>query len=236
MKIEPPLLRATLLRRYQRFLADVRLPSGAVLTIHCPNTGSMKNCLVPESPCWYSLADRPGRKLPGTLELTTTPAGDVAGVNTARPNKLVGEALAQDRIPELSGYEAMRSEVRYGRENSRIDLLLSDPGKPDCYVEVKNVTLESTDGHIRFPDAVTARGARHLRELMAMVAAGNRAVLFFCVQHSGARSVGIARDIDPEYCRWLERAAAAGVEILCYRCLLSPAEIVLDTRLPFFWP
>jgi len=235
MNISPPLRQATLIRRYQRFLADIRLPYGDIITVHCPNTGSMKNCLVPGSACWYSVSDTPRRKLPGTLEITTAPSGNLVGVNTGRPNKLVREALEQDRVPELGGYRDVRTEVRYGEENSRIDLLLSGPDLPDCFVEVKNVTLEATPGRILFPDAVTARGTRHLRELMVMVTRGHRAVLFFCVQHTGASNVGPAEKIDPEYCRTLHQALVSGVEILCYRCQLAPNKIVIDESIPFQW-
>ncbi len=235
MKFDPPLQRATLLKRYKRFLADVRLDNGEVMTVHCPNTGSMKNCVVPETPCWYSLSDNPKRKLPGTLEITTTPAGDRAGVNTARPNQLVREAVDSDGVPELSGYARIRSEVRYGEENSRIDLLLEgDDG--ECYVEVKNVTLEDDAGLILFPDAVTERGTRHLRELMAVAAAGHRAVLFFCVQHSGARRAGVAGHIDPLYARTLGRALDAGVEVIAYGCRLQASEMSLSHRIDFIPP
>lgn len=235
MKFDPPLQNATLLARYKRFLADVRLDTGEIITVHCPNTGSMKNCVVPETPCWYSLSDNPKRKLPGTLEITTTPGGYRAGVNTARPNRLVQEAIEAGAVPELAGYPELRSEVRYGGENSRIDLLLGD-GERRCYVEVKNVTLEHGDGLVRFPDAVTARGTRHLRELAAMAADGHRAVLFFCVQHSGAERAAAAADIDPLYAETLGRALAAGVEVLAYRCRLAADEIALADRIDFIPP
>jgi len=233
MRLDPPLDEGILLARYKRFLADVRLPGGEVITVHCPNTGSMKRCVVPGSPCWFSRADNPKRKLPGTLEITTTESGHLAGVHTARPNPLAREAIVNGIIGELGGYTQIRGEVRYGDENSRIDFLLSAPGRPDCYLEVKNVTLEVGDGLSTFPDAVTTRGAKHLRELTAMVAAGHRAVLLFCLQHSGAARAGPADDIDPAYGRALREAMAAGVEVLAYGCRLGADEIAIDRRLPF---
>lgn len=233
MKFKPPFEQGTLLRRYKRFLADVELPGGELLTVHCPNTGSMKNCVVPGTPCWFSRSDNPKRKLPGTLEITTTPLGWLAGVNTGRANHLVREALTEGVISELAGYRNIRSEVRYGEENSRIDFLLQGDDRPDCYVEVKNVTLEVGDGLLTFPDAVTARGTKHLRELSTMVRAGHRAILLYCVQHSGATRAGPADDIDPVYGATLREALAAGVEVLAYGCKVTAQEITLERRLPF---
>lgn len=233
MKIEPPLEQAILLKRYKRFLADIRLANGEEMTIHCPNTGSMKNCWAPETPCWFSRSNDPKRKLPGTLEITSTPDGFLAGVNTGRPNKLVREAIESGVIAELQEYSEIRPEVKYGDENSRIDLLLID-GERRCYVEVKNTTLGVGDGRVLFPDAVTIRGAKHLRELMAMVEQGHRAVLVFCVQHSGAQSVGPADEIDPVYGQTLREAMDAGVEVLAYGCDLSAEEISLRSALLFY--
>ncbi|MFT7300609.1 MAG: sugar fermentation stimulation protein A [Porticoccus sp.] len=235
MKIKPPFEKAVLLNRYKRFLADIRLNNGAELTIHCPNTGSMKNCWAPETPCWFSRSNNPKRKLPGTLEITTTPDGFLAGVNTNRPNKLVREAIENSTIVELQGYESIRPEVKYGEENSRIDLLLSQ-GERRCYVEVKNATLGVGKGSVQFPDAVTTRGTKHLRELTAMVEQGHRAALVFCVQHTGADSIGPANDIDPTYGVTLCKAMDAGVEVLAYGCTLSPSEVMIDQRLPFNCP
>ncbi len=235
MKINPPFEKAVLLNRYKRFLADIRLNTGAELTIYCPNTGSMKNCWAPETPCWFSRSNNPKRKLPGTLEITTTPDGFLTGVNTNRPNKLVREAIENGTIVELQGYESIRPEVKYGEENSRIDLLLSQ-GERRCYVEVKNATLGVGKGLVQFPDAVTTRGTKHLRELAAMVEQGHRAVLVFCVQHTGAESIGPADDIDPIYGITLRKAMDAGVEVLAYGCTLSPSEVVIDQRLPFNCP
>jgi len=203
--------------------------------VHCPNTGSMKNCQVENSPCWYSLSDNPKRKLPGTLEIVTTSFGNLAGVNTARPNHIVRRAIEDNLIPELRGYQNIRSEVRYGEEKSRIDILLEggQEGQRDqCYVEVKNVTLDCGDSHAQFPDAVTSRGAKHLRELMAMVAQGHRAVLFFCVQLTGVKSMSIAADIDPLYAETLSAAIDAGVEVLVWQADLSEQDIRLQQPLP----
>ena len=228
MKIAPPLFPATFEKRYKRFFADVRTPSGELLTLHCPNTGSMKNCLVEGSPCWYSLSDNPKRKLPGTLEIVTSSQGSLAGVNTSRPNYLVREVIEADLVPELQGYSQIRTEVRYGEEKSRIDLLLEDRSLGQCYVEVKNVTLDMGDGLATFPDAVTSRGTKHLRELMAMVAAGHRAVLFFCVQLTGVQRMEVAAEIDPGYAATLSEAVAAGVEVIAWRASIGADQILLD--------
>ena len=228
MKIAPPLFPATFEKRYKRFFADVRTPSGELLTLHCPNTGSMKNCLVEGSPCWYSLSDNPKRKLPGTLEIVTSSQGNLAGVNTSRPNYLVREVIEADLVPELQGYSQIRTEVRYGEEKSRIDLLLEDRSLGQCYVEVKNVTMDMGDGLATFPDAVTSRGTKHLRELMAMVAAGHRAVLFFCVHLTGVQRMEVAAEIDPGYAATLSEAVAAGVEVIAWRASIGADQIVLD--------
>lgn len=228
MKIDPPLSPAIFEKRYKRFFADLRTPSGELITVHCPNTGSMKNCQVEGSACWYSLSDNPKRKLPGTLEIVTTTEGQLAGVNTARPNHLMRELIEANLVPELQGYSQLRSEVRYGEEKSRIDLLLEDQTLGQCYVEVKNVTLAMGDGLASFPDAVTSRGAKHLRELMAMVTAGHRAVLFFCVQLTAVERMEVAAEIDPLYAATLAEAVAAGVEVIAWRASIGPDEIVLD--------
>ncbi len=230
MKINPVFERAVFLRRYKRFLADVELAGGEVLTVHCANTGSMKNCLAPGTHCWFSRSDNPKRKLPGTLEMVTTTSGALAGINTARPNGLVREGIENGVISALQGYPTIRTEVRYGGENSRIDLLL-ERGAEKCFVEVKNVTLGMPLGLGLFPDAVTARGVKHLRELMAMAAAGHRAVLVFCVQHTGIERVAPADEIDPEYGQMLRTALANGVEVLAYRCRMAPDEIAIEQRI-----
>ena len=228
MKNNPPFYPAMFVKRYKRFFADIRNEQGELITLHCPNTGSMKNCQQEDSPCWYSLSDNPKRKLPGTLEIVTTSQGNLAGVNTAKPNHLVREAIEANLVPELRGYQQIHSEVRYGEEKSRIDLLLEDDKLGQCYVEVKNVTLDMGAGLAMFPDAVTSRGAKHLRELMAMVAAGHRAVLFFCVQLTGVERMEVAADIDPDYAQTMARAIAAGVEVMAWRTSISADEIVLE--------
>mgnify|MGYP001180990937 FL=1 len=232
MKITPELHPAKFVKRYKRFFSDVITKQGDALTLHCPNTGSMKNCLVVESTCWYSLSNNPKRKLPGTLELVTTEFGNLAGINTHRANHLVKEAILDNKIPQLNGYENLRTEVKYGKENSRIDLLLEDTVKGLCYVEVKNVTLEGPDGLVMFPDAVTNRGAKHLRELMGVVNQGHRAVLFFCVQVNNALKMEVASEVDPLYAKTLAKAIAVGVEVIAWRADLSADEIVLSQAIP----
>jgi len=232
MKKDLPLLPATFIKRYKRFFTDIRTEQGELLTVHCPNTGSMKNCQVENSPCWYSLSNNPKRKLPGTLEIVTTSFGNLAGVNTSRPNHIVRRAIENGLISELCGYENIRSEVRYGEEKSRIDLLLEGGREQQCYVEVKNVTLDCGDGHAQFPDSVTSRGTKHLRELMVMVAEGHRAVLFFCVQLTGVQNMSIADHIDPLYGQTLSAAIDAGVEVLVWQADLSAQNIGLRRPLP----
>lgn len=226
---------AQLLRRYKRFLADLYLPDGSEITVHCPNTGSMKNCVVENSSCWYSLSDSKARKYPQTLEVVTTPGNYLAGINTSRANSLVMDALARSSIPELAGYNLCRREQVYGKEKSRIDLLLEQhpQDKRPCYVEIKNVTLMEADGLGFFPDAVSERGTKHLRELMDVVQQGQRAVLMFCVQHTGIRKVSPAEHIDPLYARTLREAYAGGVEILAYGADIKPDQhqITLVRRL-----
>ena len=227
---------ALLLKRYKRFLADIRLPDATELTIHCPNTGSMKNCILPDSPCWYSVSESKTRKYPQTLEIVTTPGNHRAGINTARANELVEAAIRSGVIQELQGYSMLKREQVYGEEKSRIDFLLSEHVADErlCYVEVKSVTLMEAEGEGFFPDAVSERGSKHLRELMAMRARGHRAVLLFCVQHTGIRSVRAAAHIDTVYADTLRAAQAAGVELLAYAANIAPEQgiIALDRALP----
>jgi sugar fermentation stimulation protein A len=228
MKLPDTLYPGILIRRYQRFLADVRLQNGETVSAHCPNSGSMKGCSDPGSKVFLSLSDNPKRKFPFTWELVQA-NGVWVGINTGRPNMLVHEAISERRIPELAGYPEIRSEVRYGI-NSRIDLLLSAP-PGSCYVEVKNVTL--TDGErALFPDAVTIRGQKHLHELMGVVRAGGRGVIFFVVQREDAKALSPADTIDPEYGKLLRLAIKNGVEALAYQAAVSPQEIFLTSRLP----
>jgi sugar fermentation stimulation protein A len=232
MKFNPPLSSATLLRRYKRFLADIELPDGEVVTIHCPNTGSMKNCIVENSPCWYSVSDNPKRKYSRTWEIATIAEGFLVGINTGRANTFIEEAIKNGVIKELQGYQELKREVKYGEERSRIDFLLSDLNKEDCYVEVKSVTLAMDNQRGYFPDAVSERGSKHLRELITMRESGCRAVLCFCVQHTGIKSVAPAEDIDPTYASLLREAAAKGVEVLVYGTEISSEEIVVKNPLP----
>ncbi|MFE8071370.1 DNA/RNA nuclease SfsA [Marinobacteraceae bacterium S3BR75-40.1] len=232
MQFDPPLLRGTLVQRYKRFLADIDLADGQRITAHCPNTGSMLNCKAPGSTVWVTHNPDPKRKLAYTWELVETAPGVVACINTARPNRLVEEALTAQRIPQLGGYPTLRREVKYGQEKSRIDLLLQGhPEQPDAWIEVKNVTLgEDEQGY--FPDAVTTRGQKHLRELATLAGEGQRAVLMFCVCHSGVTSVRPADHIDPEYGRLLREAMAAGVEVLAWQAEMSAEGMELVRALP----
>lgn len=221
MKFPEPLIEGSLIRRYKRFLADVRLPDSTEVTAHCPNTGSMLGCQPPDGRVWLSRSDNPARKLLYTWELVETAPGTLACINTARPNAQAREAIEAGRISELMGYSHCRPEVKYGEEKSRIDLLLSGhEAEPDAWVEVKNVTLEE-NGQGFFPDAVTTRGQKHLRELMAQVALGDRAVLFFVVNHTGIETVRPADHIDQHYGQLLRQACDAGVEVMAYRANLA---------------
>ncbi|GGP78535.1 DNA/RNA nuclease SfsA [Shewanella ulleungensis] len=221
MLFEPKLETGVLLKRYKRFLADVALPDGQVITIHCPNTGSMKNCLFPGELVWFSTSDNPKRKYPHTWEIMQTDQQHLIGINTGRANALAEEAINQQIITELQGYDSLKREVKYGHENSRIDILLTSQNRPECYIEVKSCTLlEDQVGY--FPDAVTTRGQKHLRELIQMVKMGHRAVLLFVVQHSGISTVKPARHIDPQYADLLEQAVSKGVEVLAYKTVLTP--------------
>jgi sugar fermentation stimulation protein A len=221
MNFPENLVEGRLLKRYKRFLADVRLPDGETVTAHCPNTGSMMGCQPDGARVWLSPASNPKRKLPYTWELVETSPGELACVNTARPNAQARAAVEAGAIAALAGYGSVRPEVRYGEEKSRIDLYLSDhPALADVWVEVKNVTLcEAGVGY--FPDAVTLRGQKHLRELMAQVRAGDRAVLLFCVNHTGVTRVQPADHIDPVYGRLLREASAAGVELMAWQAGLA---------------
>ena len=233
MKFPDPLLRGTLIKRYKRFLADVVLDSGETVTAHCANSGSMLSVREPGSEVWLSPARNPERKLRYTWELIRV--GDaLVGINTQHPNAIVAEAVADGAIAELAGYASARREVKYGK-NSRIDLLLEDAGKPPCYVEVKNVTLKrdlSPDGPAEFPDAITARGAKHLAELSDMVAEGFRAVMLFLVQRPDCSRFTLAADIDPAYAEAYAEARARGVEALCYSCAVAPEEVKIAAPIP----
>ncbi len=244
MRFDPPLMQGRLVRRYKRFLADIVTESGETITIHCPNTGAMHGCNEPDSPIWYSRSDNAKRKYPHTLEAVHTKFG-IAGVNTSRANRLVEEALALDQIEPLRGYAKVSAEVRVPVEvvkatdevrAGRFDFCLSGvtSGSDDlpCYLEVKSVTYALGSGLGVFPDAVSTRALRHLEALCACRAMGWRAVLLFCVQHSGITQVAPAAEIYPEYAQALARAQTQGVEILAYAVRLTADEFVLDQPLP----
>lgn len=234
MEFESPLVRGTLVKRYKRFLVDVQLDDGQSITASCPNTGSMKGLTTPGSRVWLSTSDSPTRKYRHTWEMVEADIGDgpaVVGINTGHPNRLVFEALEARRIAPLKGYGSMRREVKYGK-NSRIDILLEDDAKGRCYVEIKNTHLLRKRGLAEFPDSVTERGAKHLDELAEMVRDGHRAVMMFVVQREDAKRCTIAGDIDPNYAEAFERARAAGVEAMAYRCRVSPESIVLERKIP----
>lgn len=225
----PPLIQGTLIRRYKRFLADVRLTDGTTVTAHCPNSGSMQACCQPGCPVYLSVHDNPRRKLKYTWELIHMPTS-LVGVNTLIPNHLTAHAIAAGAVAELTGYETVKREVKVGA-HSRIDIRLTSPDRRPCYVEVKNCTLVD-DGLATFPDAVTLRGQKHLEELQSLVAAGFRSVMFFLVQRMDARRFAPADAIDPEYGRKLRQAVAGGVEILVYDVCIDLHGIRLNRPLP----
>ena len=230
----PTLLRGTLIRRYKRFLADVRLDDGRLVTATCPNTGSMLGLNAPGSVVWLSQSDSPTRKYPFTWELVEADLGagpGLVGINTGHPNKVVAEAVAARRIKALAGYPTLRREVKYGR-NSRIDLLLEDAQRGLCYVEIKNVHLSRRHGLAEFPDSVTARGVKHLAEMSDMVRQGHRAVMVFLIQRAEATRLALARDIDPGYGAAFDTARAAGVEAIALRCRVGIDEIAVDRPVP----
>ncbi len=231
IRFHPSLTPAIWLRRHHRFLVDVRLDDGQEITVHTSNTGAMLGCSGKGMRVWIRDSANPKRKYRHSLELVQPRAGWWVGVNTLLANRLVGEGLKAGLFDELSGYTEWRSEVRYGRENSRIDWLLRGAGLPDLYLEVKSVTL-CRDGVAYFPDAVTTRGLRHVRELTRMRALGKRAAVFFCVQHSHAKAFAPAADIDSAYASALVQAIDAGVEVLVWKTSMNPHQVFLERRLP----
>jgi sugar fermentation stimulation protein A len=232
MRFAQPLEQGRLVKRYKRFLADIVTDEGEALCIHCPNTGSMLNCMEEGARVWFQRSSDPRRKLPGTWELVETPQGRLACVNTARANPLIEEALLNGQITELAGFTMLKREVAYGVENSRVDFRLDYAGIA-AFVEVKSVTLGFADTAVAaFPDAVTLRGAKHLRELAALARAGVRAVQLYCVNLSGVEAVRPAQEIDPVYAAALRDAVSAGVEVLAYGVDLSPTELRISGRLP----
>jgi sugar fermentation stimulation protein A len=232
MEFTSALIHGKLIKRYKRFLADVQLSTGEIVVAHCPNTGAMTGCAEPGFDVWLRFSDDPKRKLAYSWELVQNAHGHWIGINTHNANTLVNEALIEDKITALSGYSHIAREVKYGNEASRIDFLLKGEGLPDHYVEVKSVTLlEQHSGF--FPDAKTARGAKHLRELSYMIEQGHEASLLFCVQHTGIQEVSIAKHIDPNYYSLLTQAIAVGVKVLVFGCVISEEKIVLNQQLPF---
>lgn len=225
----PPLVQGTLVSRFQRFLAKIRLQNGKFVTATCNNTGSMRTCSEPGSPVMLSVDNNPNRKYPYTWELIQVDGVWVC-VNTFIPNRLVHRALKKDAIPELTGYQNIQTEVKYG-ENSRVDLLLSRPDQR-CYVEVKSVTMVE-NGVAYFPDAMTTRGLKHLQELTLMVEKGHRAVMFFVIQRNDAALFKPAAAIDPLYAAGLKQAHERGVEILAYKTDVGIDEIKLSAAVPF---
>ena len=234
MKFPTPLIPATLVRRYKRFLADVVLPDGETVIAHVANPGAMMGLAAPGSRVWLSKSDNPKRKLAHSWELIEVDLGagsELVGVNTAHPNPLVGAALAAGTIPELSGYASIRREVKYGK-NSRVDFLLEDPMRPPCYVEIKNVHLMRNPGLAEFPDAKTERGAKHLEELGNAVEAGCRAVMLYLIQIGSATRFTLARDIDPKYGAAFDLARSRGVEAMAWRCLIGCDGIEIAAPVP----
>ena len=232
MKFSDPLVRGRLIKRYKRFLVDIELESGKVVVAHCANPGSMMNLLQPDAEVWLSLASNPNRKLKYTWEMIRY-EDTLIGLNTSLPNKIVEDAIQQDLVAEFTEYDSLKREVKYG-ENSRIDILLQSSNLPDCYLEVKSVTLKrpgNGNNLAEFPDSVTVRGTKHLHELSGQVANGNRAAMFYLVQREDCNRLSIAGDIDPNYANAFIAARKAGVEMLCYGCSISPEAIKITRKL-----
>lgn len=236
MKFDPPLKQGKLIKRYRRFLTDIQTDNNEIITIHCPNTGSMLNCLLPDSQMWYEISQDPNRKTKGTWVIATTPFKRIANVNTHLANKLVEEALENKVIDLGIPYTKLQREVKYGNENSRIDIRLtheSPVGESFTYIEVKSVTLGFENSNIAaFPDAVTTRGTKHLRELTELAKNGINAVLLYCVNLEGINGVRPADEIDPEYGKALRVAAENGVKIIAYATSISPDEITITHEIP----
>ena len=237
MQFDSPLRAGQLLRRYKRFLADVRLDDGTTLTCHCPNTGSMLGCATPGARVWLSTSDNPKRKYAHTWELVEADNGSLTGIHTGRANALVAEALENGLVPGISGLQEIRREVQQPGGHSRIDFRLRfSDDRADCFLEVKNVTAAVTDGVALFPDAVSARGTRHLRALMQLHQQGYSAMLVFCAQRADVHEVRPADSIDPAYGETLRQAIATGVQVLALGAEVSPQEIRLLRPLPVVCP
>jgi sugar fermentation stimulation protein A len=232
MDYQKECLRAKLLKRYKRFLADVELNSGEVITVHVANTGSMKSCIGENYECLISHSNNPDRKLAYSLELTHNGESWI-NVNTALPNHVVHEWIESNQIPEIANYPKLQREVKIGK--SRIDLLASShPHLPDCYIEIKSVTMRDDQNGKRwakFPDAISERGQKHLQELMEIVNSGKRAVIFFCIGREDVDYFTPAKEIDPTYTSLLSQAKAAGVEILAYQCKIETTGIYFKQKI-----
>jgi sugar fermentation stimulation protein A len=235
MKFATPLVSGTLIQRYKRFLADVKLDSGEIVTAACPNTGTMLGLTTPRLRVWLSRSESTTRKYPHTLEIVEHKDVGPIGINTSHPNKLVEEAIAEAKIPQLMDYTSLRREVKYGT-NSRIDLLLEDLHKPSCYVEVKNVTLYRQSGLAEFPDCRTERGEKHLREMAEMVKRGHRAIMVYCIQGGDAKSFTLTPDLDPSYVAAFQLARKAGVEAIALTCHVGPDRIEVTGSVPVVDP
>jgi sugar fermentation stimulation protein A len=234
MLFPSPLLRGTLIQRINRFMASVKLDNGTTVTAAVPNTGSMLGLKDPGLPVWLSVSDSPTRKYPHTWEMVEVDlgAGPVrVGINTNHPNKIVSDAIAAGEVKALKGYTSLKREQKYGK-NSRIDILLEDPKKGTCYVEIKNVHLSRTQGLAEFPDSVTERGVKHLGEMSDMVADGKRAVMVYLIQRADAAQLAFARDIDETYADAFVAAKAAGVEAIALKCALDDAGIRVIGTVP----
>ena len=215
-------------------MADVALEDGTIVTAHCPNTGAMTGCAEPGFKVWLSPSNDPKRKLKYTWEIAVDKKLNRIGINTHNANKLVAEALRKQRIPELNNFAEFKPEVKFGNENSKVDFLLSGSDHAQLYLEVKSVTLLK-NGKGLFPDTVTARGQKHLRELTQMVIQGNNAAILFCVQHTGIKSVQIARELDSDYYDLMRIALKVGVKVFAWRCDIDQEEIVLKKSIPFIF-
>lgn len=235
MRFQTQLVPATLIRRYKRFLADCRLDDGREITAHIANPGSMLGLAAEGQRIWLEPNDDPKKKLKWAWRLVDHGAGHFTGVDTAAANRVLKEALVAGEVAGLDGYATVKPEQKYG-ENSRIDFLLTDPGKPDTYVEVKSVTLSRQPGLAEFPDSVTARGTKHLHDLADMAAQGHRALMLYLVMRSDANRVTLATDIDPTYAEAFARAHTRGVEALALGCRLGPEGITVGAPLPFIAP
>lgn len=246
MLLPQPLVHGRLVSRYKRFFADLVLDDGREITAHCPNPGAMLGVREPGQGAWVSWSDDPKRKLAWTLQLVEQD-GALVGINTLLPNRLVAEALAADAIPELSGYATVRPEVKYG-EASRVDFLLTHPDRPPCWLEVndcppnynvperlwlevKNCHFSRTKGLAEFPDCKAERSTRHLGDLAAQVAQGDRAAVLFVVQREDCNEFSACADLDPTFAKALDQAADAGVEVLAYACEMGTETIRLSQKI-----